>query len=287
MNRRLTTVRKNGKTKPSQTTQDIDPLNIKSLFVQRNGKRILSNVHWQIRKGENWVVLGSNGSGKTTMLSTLLGYFVPTRGDITLLGEQYGNCDWRQLRMKLGIVSSSLRQLMAEEEPALHAVITGKYAMIDLWGKPKQADVIEAKKILRLIECQKLANRPWAILSQGERQRILIGRALMAKPEVLILDEPCAGLDPAAREHFLQFLERMGQEKDAPTFILVTHHVEEITSMYTHALMLKSGRVIANGPMKQSLNSDNLSATFNANVKLRRRAGRYSLEIGENQGKWM
>lgn len=287
MNRRLTTVGKNGKTKQPQTTLDIDPLNIKSLFVQRNGKRILSNVHWQIRKGENWVVLGSNGSGKTTMLSTLLGYFVPTRGDITLLGEQYGNCDWRQLRMKLGIVSSSLRQLMAEDEPALHAVITGKYAMIDLWGKPKQADVIEAKKILRLIECQKLANRPWAILSQGERQRILIGRALMAKPEVLILDEPCAGLDPAAREHFLQFLERMGQEKDAPTFILVTHHVEEITAMYTHALMLKSGRVIANGPMKQSLNSDNLSATFKANVKLRRRAGRYSLEIGENQGKWM
>ena len=236
MNHRLTRVRKNGKTKPSQTTQDADPLNIKSLSVQRNGKRILRNVHWQIRKGENWVVLGSNGSGKTTMLSTLLGYFVPTRGDITLLGEQYGNCDWRQLRMKLGIVSSSLRQLMAEDEPALHAVITGKYAMIDLWGKPKQADVIEAKKILRLIECQKLANRPWAILSQGERQRILIGRALMAKPEVLILDEPCAGLDPAAREHFLQFLERMGQEQDAPTFILVTHHVEEITPMYTHAL---------------------------------------------------
>jgi iron complex transport system ATP-binding protein len=287
MNHRLTRVRKNGKTKPSQTTQDADPLNIKSLSVQRNGKRILRNVHWQIRKGENWVVLGSNGSGKTTMLSTLLGYFVPTRGDITLLGEQYGNCDWRQLRMKLGIVSSSLRQLMAEDEPALHAVITGKYAMIDLWGKPKQADVIEAKKILRLIECQKLANRPWAILSQGERQRILIGRALMAKPEVLVLDEPCAGLDPAAREHFLQFLERMGQEQDAPTFILVTHHVEEITPMYTHALMLKSGRVIANGPMKQSLNSDNLSATFKANVKLRRRAGRYSLEIGENQGKWM
>ena len=291
MNRKSTTAKKSGRSKQSQTsehaTQDVDPLNIQSLSVQRNGKRILSNVHWRIGKGENWVVLGSNGSGKTTMLSTLLGYFVPTRGDITLLGEQYGNCDWRQLRMKLGIVSSSLRQLMAEDEPALHSVITGKYAMIDLWGKPKPADVVEAKKILRLIECQKLANRPWAVLSQGERQRILIGRALMAKPEVLILDEPCAGLDPAAREHFLQFLERLGQEKGAPTFILVTHHVEEITAMYTHALMLKSGRVIANGPMKESLNSANLSATFNANVKLRKRSGRYSLEIGETRGRWM
>lgn len=291
MSRKSKTIKKFVNSKQAQPSepkpQDVDPLNIKSLSVQRNGKRILSNVHWQIGPGENWVVLGSNGSGKTTMLSTLLGYFVPTRGDITLLGEQYGNCDWRQLRMKLGIVSSSLRQLMAEDEPALHSVITGKYAMIDLWGKPKPADVIEAKKILRLIECQKLANRPWAVLSQGERQRILIGRALMAKPEVLILDEPCAGLDPAAREHFLQFLERLGREKGAPTFILVTHHVEEITAMYTHALMLKSGRVIANGPMKSSLNSANLSATFNANVKLRKRQGRYSLEIGETQGRWM
>ncbi len=221
------------------------------------------------------------------MLSTLLGYFVPTRGDITLLGQQYGDCDWRQLRMKLGIVSSSLRQLMAEDEPALHSVITGKYAMIDLWGKPKPDDVVEAKKILRLIECRSLADRPWAVLSQGERQRILIGRALMAKPEVLILDEPCAGLDPAAREHFLQFLERLGQKKGAPTFILVTHHVEEITEMYTHALMLKSGRVIANGPMKTTLTSGNLSSTFNANVKLRKRSGRYSLEIGECKGRWM
>lgn len=265
----------------------VDPLIIKSLSVQRNGKRILSNVDWQIRGGENWVVLGSNGSGKTTMLSTLLGYFVPTRGDIMLLGEQYGNCDWRQLRMKLGIVSSSLRQLMAEDEPALHSIITGKYAMIDLWGKPKPVDVIEAKKVLRLIECQKLANRPWAVLSQGERQRILIGRALMAKPEVLILDEPCAGLDPAAREHFLQFLERLGQDDQAPTFILVTHHVEEITPMYTHALMLKSGRVIAKGPMNSSLSSSNLSSTFNAKVKLKKRSGRYSLEIGESQGRWM
>ena len=291
MNRKSTTARKLLKSKQARPlkvkTDDADPLNIKSLSVLRNGKRILSNVDWQIRQGENWVVLGSNGSGKTTMLSTLLGYFVPTRGDITLLGEQYGNCDWRQLRMKLGIVSSSLRQLMAEDEPALHSVITGKYAMIDLWGQPKPADVVEAKKILRLIECQKLANRPWAVLSQGERQRILIGRALMAKPEVLILDEPCAGLDPAAREHFLQFLERLGQEKGAPTFILVTHHVEEITAMYTHALMLKSGRVIANGPLKKSLNSANLSTTFNANVKLRKSSGRYSLEIGETQGRWM
>jgi iron complex transport system ATP-binding protein len=269
------------------TTSKVAPLEVKSLSVQRNGKRILNNVHWKIQPGENWVVLGSNGSGKTTLLSTLLGYFMPTKGDISLLGQQYGDCDWRELRMKLGIVSSSLRQLMADEEPALHSVITGKYAMIDLWGKPKEKDVKEAMKILRQIECQSLANRPWAVLSQGERQRILIGRALMAQPEVLILDEPCAGLDPAAREHFLQFLERLGKASNAPTFILVTHHVEEITPMYTHTFMLKKGKVIACGPISTTLNSAHLSETFSTSVKLRRQGGRYALEIGQTRGKWM
>ena len=189
--------------------------------------------------------------------------------------------------MKLGIVSSSLRQLMADEEPALHSVITGKYAMIDLWGKPKEKDVKEAMKILRQIECQSLADRPWAVLSQGERQRILIGRALMARPEVLILDEPCAGLDPAAREHFLQFLERLGDAPNAPTFILVTHHVEELTPMYTHTFLLKKGKVIASGPISKTLNSANLSETFAASVKVRRRGGRYALDIGQTGGKWM
>ena len=262
-------------------------MEVRRLSVTRGGQRILNRVDWSIEPGENWVVLGSNGSGKTTLLSVLLGYFMPTEGDIRLLGQQYGDCDWRELRMKLGIVSSSLRQMMSDEEPAIHSVITGKYAMIDLWGKPRQEDVREAKSILRRIECQSLADRPWAALSQGERQRILIGRALMAKPEVLILDEPCAGLDPAAREHFLQFLERLSGQKNAPTFILVTHHVEEITPMYTHALMLKKGKVTGAGPLRKTLTSSLLSETFGTSVKIRRSSGRYVLSIGEVAGKWM
>ena len=160
--------------------------------------------------------MGANGSGKTTLLSSLLGYFVPTAGSIQLLGETYGEGDWRELRQRLGVVSSSLRELMPDEEPALHTVISGKYAMIDLWGKPKAEDVKQAKRILRQIECLSLAQRPWSVLSQGERQRILIGRALMAGPELLVLDEPCAGLDPAAREHFLQFLERLNGKPKSP-----------------------------------------------------------------------
>ncbi len=127
--------------------------------------------------------------------------------------------------------------------------------MIDLWGKPKSEDVKQAKRILRQIECLSLAHRPWSVLSQGERQRILIGRALMAGPELLVLDEPCAGLDPAAREHFLQFLERLNGVPKAPSFVLVTHHVEEITPLYTHMLTLRKGRVVASGPLAKIMSS--------------------------------
>ena len=246
-------------------------LEVERLSVTRNGTRILQKVDWTIRQGEHWVLMGANGSGKTTLLSSLLGYFVPTAGSIQLLGETYGEGDWRELRQRLGVVSSSLRELMPDEEPALHTVISGKYAMIDLWEKPKAEDVKQAKRILRQIECLSLAHRPWSVLSQGERQRILIGRALMAGPELLVLDEPCAGLDPAAREHFLQFLERLHGKPKSPSFVLVTHHVEEITPLYTHMLTLRKGRVVASGPLAKILSSETLSRTFGTPMKLRKR----------------
>src|SRR5690606_35551682 len=162
---------------------------------------------------EHWVILGANGSGKTSLLSALTGYLMPTAGEISVLGHRYGETDWRELRTRIGIVSSSVRQMMAEEEPALEIVVSGKYAVIDFWGRPKKADRSRARQILKQIECSHLAERPWRVLSQGERQRILIGRSLMASPKLLILDEPCAGLDPAAREHFLGFIERLGRRK--------------------------------------------------------------------------
>jgi iron complex transport system ATP-binding protein len=134
-------------------------------------------------------------------------------------------------------------------------------------------------RILRQVECAHLAARPWRVLSQGERQRILIGRALMARPRLLILDEPCAGLDPLSREHFLQFIQRLGGSKNSPTLILVTHHVEEIMPVFSHVLLLKKGRVLGAGPRDRILASGPLSETFGAKVALRRRAGRYHLVI--------
>lgn len=160
---------------------------------------------------------------------------MPTQGEIVLLGQRYGDSDWRELRKRVGLVSSSIRQLMNDDEPGLETVISGKSAMIDFWGRVTRGDRLRAMRLLRQVEGTHLAGRPWRVLSQGERQRILIGRALMARPQLLILDEPCAGLDPTAREQFLHFLQRLGSRKQSPTLVLVTHHVEEIMPVFSHA----------------------------------------------------
>ncbi len=254
-------------------------LSVSALRIERSGTVILDDVNWRVRPREHWVILGANGSGKTSLLSALTGYLMPTSGQISVLGETYGESDWRELRKKIGLVSSSVRQMMSDEEPALETVASGKYAMIDFWGRLTRTEKAGALKLLRQVECGHLAERPWRVLSQGERQRVLIGRALMAKPRVLILDEPCAGLDPAAREHFLQFLQRLGQNKDAPTLILVTHHVEEIMPVFSHVLMLQSGRVLADGKTADVLNAKNLSCAFGARMQLRRFDRRYALKV--------
>jgi len=257
-----------------------DPiLEVTSLRIERGGTVILRDVNWRARRGEHWVILGANGSGKTSLLSALTGYLMPTGGGICVLGETYGESDWRALRRKIGLVSSSIRQLMADDEPALATVASGKYAMIDFWGRVTRAEKLQARRLLRQVECEYLAAREWRVLSQGERQRVLIGRALMAKPRVLILDEPCAGLDPAAREHFLRFLQRLGRRKNSPALVLVTHHVEEIMPVFSHVLLLKKGRVLAAGEKAGVLTSKNLSRTFAARMRLVPAGRRYGLQV--------
>ncbi len=254
-------------------------LSVSGLRIERGGTVILRNIDWRVARGQHWVILGANGSGKTSLLSALTGYLMPTAGEISVLGETYGESDWRELRKQVGLVSSSVRQMMADDEPALESVASGKYAMIDFWGRLSRTDRAEALRLLRQVECEYLAERAWGVLSQGERQRVLIGRALMAKPRVLILDEPCAGLDPAAREHFLQFLQRLGAQPQAPTLILVTHHVEEMVPVFSHVLILKNGAVLATGRKAEVLTAKNLSAAFHAKLKLSQRNGRYALRL--------
>lgn len=254
-------------------------LEVSGLSIRRGRTTILNNVSWRVERGQHWVLLGANGSGKTSLLSAITGYLTPTAGEITVLGRRYGRSDWRELRKHIGLVSSAIRQMMANDEPALDTVVSGKYAMIDFWGRATPRDRAQARRILGQIECPHLADRPWLVLSQGERQRILIGRALMARPRLLVLDEPCAGLDVAAREHFLQFLERLGRRPDAPTLVLVTHHVEEIMPVFSHVLVLKGGRVLAAGEKTTVLKTNVMSQAFATLTRLRQKKERYSLEV--------
>jgi iron complex transport system ATP-binding protein len=254
-------------------------LEVCNLQVRRGKTTILDSVSWRVERGQHWVILGANGSGKTSLLSALTGYLTPSGGEIAVLGRRYGETDWRELRKRIGLVSSSVRQMMSESEPALQTIVSGKYAMIDFWGRVTRSDRASASRILEQIECEHLAERPWVFLSQGERQRLLIGRALMANPQLLILDEPCAGLDPVAREHFLQVLDRLGNREKGPTLALVTHHVEEIMPVFSHALLLKAGAVLANGRKQNILRSSLLTEAFESSVNLHVRKERYSLSV--------
>jgi len=259
-------------------------IDIEGLRVEREAV-ILERIDWRVEAGQHWAILGANGSGKTSLLSALTGYLPLTAGTISVLGETYGKTDWRELRTRVGIVSSAINQLMPPHETSLDAIVSGKRAMIGLWGDTGEAERSRARDILRQIESDAIADRSWRFLSQGERQRVLIGRALMARPELLILDEPCAGLDPVAREQFLQFLERLSRDAGAPSLVLVTHHVEEIMPGFSHVLILKRGRVLASGAKERVMTAAHLSEAFGAPLRLTHSGGRYSLVVTTDTSK--
>jgi iron complex transport system ATP-binding protein len=261
-------------------------LEVSNLRVARGHTTILDNVSWRVGPGEHWVILGANGSGKTTMLKALTGYLSPTAGELSLLGRRYGSCDWRDLRLKIGVVMNAFAASIPAAEPALDTVVSGKFAQLDLWHRVSAADRVAGRRLLNANGLGALEKREWLYLSQGERQRVLIARALMARPQLLILDEPCAGLDPVAREKFLRFIDELAQQahrrsvssRRSPALVLVTHHVEEIMPAFTHALLLRGGRVHAAGPRDQVLTSENLSATFGASLRLVRAGARFRLD---------
>ena len=255
-------------------------LDVKDLHVDRGDTEILAGINWKVSEREHWVILGPNGCGKTSLLKTLTGYMAASRGRLAVFGHAYGSCDWRDLRLQIGMVSTALQASIPQAETAIDTVISGRYAQLDLWMPTKEADHRSAARWLRFFDIKDLAERPWLYLSQGERQRVLLARALMAKPKLLILDEPCSGLDPVAREHFLCFIRRLASEKRAPSLVLVTHHVEEITQGFTHALLLRKGLTVAAGPLRDVLTTRNLSEAFGARVVLRRSTQGYRLSVG-------
>jgi iron complex transport system ATP-binding protein len=256
---------------------------VENLRIEREAV-ILHDVNWRVERGQHWVILGANGSGKTSLLSALTGYLMPTRGEIRIGAARYGAADWRKVREAIGLVSTSLGQQIEPDQTTRDIILSGQDAQINLWRRPRAAEHKHATRVLRQVHAIHLADRQWCYLSQGERQRVLIGRALMAPLRMLILDEPAAGLDPVAREDFLKFLSVFAKQRHAPTLVLVTHHVEEIAPLVTHVLLLRRGKTLAAGPRDEVLTSANLTATFGAPVKVRRSFGRYRLEVGRHVG---
>jgi iron complex transport system ATP-binding protein len=254
-------------------------LKVKDLTVTRGSTRILRQVNWEVHPGEMWTILGANGSGKTSLLGCLTGFLTPASGTVMVLNETYGESDWTQLKKRIGLVSSSVRQMVEDSECPRTIIGGGKYGQINFWGRLTAADQKEVAAIARLVRCSGLLDRDWAYLSQGERQRVLTGRALMAKPELLILDEPCAGLDPVARERFVSFMQRLATRKSGPAVVLVTHHLEEIPPACTHVLALFQGTVAAAGPIQEVLTRPLMSKIFGAPVEVLFHDARWGLKI--------
>lgn len=245
-------------------------LKVENLSVRREDTQIIRDINWTINQGEHWAILGANGCGKTSLLAAITAYLTPSSGTIQFMDECYGNTDWNEVRHQIGMVSSALARKVPADETALDTVLSGTTAQLGYWTREKVIDSRKALHQLGKMGVRKLAGRNWQILSQGERQKVFIARALMTKPELLILDEPCAGLDPVAREHLLRRLSQLASKGKGPSLVLVTHHIEEIFPEISHVLILNKGKAMASGPKRAVLNSKNLSKAFGANVRVRR-----------------
>jgi len=256
-------------------------LKLKNVNLIREKKQILKNITWEINQGEHWAVLGLNGAGKTTLLNLICGYYYPSKGDVEVLGKKFGCYDLRELRREIGFVSSSLQEKLYDRETALEVVLSGIFATIGLFDRPKEEDVEKALRLLEKFNLNSLANSQYQTLSQGEKQKVLIARALINNPRLLILDEPAAGLDLLAREELLTDIDSLCREESGPAIILVSHHTEEIVAGITHVLLLKNGEVFASGRKEEMLTSELLTAFFELPVKIEEQEGRYWLKVGK------
>jgi iron complex transport system ATP-binding protein len=244
-------------------------IKFENVSLKKDDSWILQNVNWQIEKGEHWVLFGLNGSGKTSILNLLNAYFFPTSGKMKVLGKEFGKTYLGEtLRSKIGFVSSSLQEKLHTNDNAFEIVLSGAFASIGLYENVTDEMREKAIDLLKDFGCFEYANRNYETLSQGEKQRVLIARALMADPSLLIFDEPTSGLDFIAREDLLESIEKVALKPDAPTMIYVTHHVEEILPVFNQTLLLKKGRVFASGNTSDMISSQQLSEFFDLPVRV-------------------
>ncbi|HEX3590892.1 MAG TPA: ABC transporter ATP-binding protein [Pseudonocardiaceae bacterium] len=247
-----------------------------NVSVRRGRTELLAGVDWSVELDERWVVLGPNGAGKTTLLRIAAAELHPTSGVVHLLGERLGRTDVFELRPRIGLSSASLAGRVPADEKVVDVVVSAGYAVLGRWREEYESlDTGRAAGLLTALGVGQLADRTFGTLSEGERKRTLIARALMTDPEMLLLDEPAAGLDLGGREDLVARLTTLAMDPDAPATVLVTHHVEEIPPGFTHALLLREGRVVAAGLLDDVLTADHLSDTFGQRLLLERSGGRF------------
>ena len=244
--------------------------------LRRGGKTLVGPINWAVELDERWVVIGPNGAGKTSLLRMAAAIEHPSSGTAFVLGERLGRTDMSELRSRVGLSSSALSQRIPDDEVVRDLVVSAGYAVLGRWReKYDDVDYEQAVDMLESLGAEHLAERTYGTLSEGERKRTLAARALMADPELLLLDEPAAGLDLGAREDLLIRLSRLAVDPYAPTTVLVTHHVEEIPPAFSHVLLLRGGRVVAAGPLAETLTAEALSETFDMKLALETRGERY------------
>lgn len=241
-------------------------ISMKDIVLKRGNVRILDDVNLQLGQDEHWAILGRNGSGKTTLLEMMTGYLFPTSGQVEVLGNVYGQCDVREVRKDIGYISQSLLEKMSLKDPVWEAVATGAYAFLRFYqdipdeAKEKAIQLLQEMKLGRTLE------QPLGTLSQGERKKVMLARALMAEPKLLIMDEPCSGLDLYERENLLIEIDQLRQRN--MSVIYVTHHIEEIVPLFTHVAFIKDGKIVAAGPKKEVLTKETIMHTYDISVDL-------------------
>ena len=254
----------------------VPTVSLRGVSVVYDGDTVLGPLDWDIAPHERWIVLGPNGSGKTSLIKILSLYRFPTTGTVEVLGERWGTVDVRELRRRIGLASSSLRDQFRPNICAADIVMTARYAALETWWHTyTDADRAAALACLKRVGAGQLAERTFATLSSGEQQRVQLARTLMSRPELLLLDEPTAGLDLAGREQLVASLESLAADPQTPATVLVTHHTDEIPPSFTHGLLLRDGVPLARGPLSEVLNAESLSECFSHKLRLERRDGRW------------
>lgn len=247
-----------------------------SVSFVREGRSILRDISWSIDDSERWVIVGPNGAGKSTLLGMLASFVYPTSGTVTLLGEVLGETDVFEMRPRVGFASSDMARRIPDNETVIDAILTAAWGVTGRWNEDyEELDIRRAKRVLTEWRLERLENNFVGTLSDGERKRVQIARSVMTDPELLLLDEPAGSLDVGAREDVIEMLDHFSSESSSPAMVMVTHHVEEIPSGFTHLLVIAGGELIAQGPIAQTLTGETLSEAFGRPLSVTHSNGRF------------